>query len=163
MENKTADKILIRKAGLKDLNDILRLNYDLFKKEQKEYDKTLNVNWPYNEGKEYFKDRISKKTNCFVVLAAAGGKKIGYLCGSIKKPRPAHKKAKYAEIENMIVDQRFRDRGVGTELVKSFTNWCKLKKVDYILVSAFIKNNFGINFYKKVGFKEYMLKLRAKI
>ena len=39
--------ILIRKADSKDLEDILRLNYDLFKKEYKEYDNSLNLEWTY--------------------------------------------------------------------------------------------------------------------
>ena len=52
---------IIRKADIKDLKDILKLNFELFKKEYQEFDKSLNLNWPYREGKNYFRNRIIKK------------------------------------------------------------------------------------------------------
>ncbi len=49
------DNFLIRKANLKDLKEILRLNFDLFKKEYREFDKSLDLKWTYSrEGKEVF-------------------------------------------------------------------------------------------------------------
>ena len=74
--------ILIRKADSKDLEDILRLNYDLFKKEYKEYDNSLNLEWTYNEGRKYFENRIVKESG-FAEVAEAKGRIIGYLCGGI--------------------------------------------------------------------------------
>ena len=54
--------ILIREASNKDLSGILRLNLDLFKKEFKEFDKSLNIKWTNSkEGRDYFSKKIVNK------------------------------------------------------------------------------------------------------
>jgi len=73
------------------------------------------------------------------------------------------KKAKYAEIENMFIEKKYRRKGLGAALVKNFINWCKKNKVDYISVSVSAKNEFGLKFYKKSGFKDYTLTLEKKL
>lgn len=157
------DKIVIRKATGKDLDDVLRLNLDLFKKEYKEYDKKLDLKWTYDrKGKTYFKKRIAGKDG-FVIIAESKGKIIGYLCGSARNcPYDYRIIPKYAELENMIVDKEFRGKGIGEKLTKKFLEWCKLKKADCISVNASIQNEKGINFYRKMGFKDYSLTLEIK-
>jgi len=150
--------ILIRKANIGDIESILKLSSDLFKKEYKEYDKSLNLEWTYNEGKKYFKDRIVKKDG-FVEVAEAKGRIIGYLCGGISERKFYRIKAKYAELENMLVEESFRGSGTGTRLTEYFINWCKENKVDYVSVTASAGNNQTINFYRKLGFKDYNLTL----
>lgn len=154
--------ILIRKANIRDLDDILRLNLDLFRKEHKEYDKSLNLEWTYNDGKKYFKDRIVKK-NGFVKVAETNGKIIGYLCGGISERKFYREKAKYAELENMLINSMFRGKGIGTKLVKDSVNWCKENKVSYISVTASAQNKQVIDFYRKLGFKDYNLTLEMII
>ena len=153
--------ILIRKAEIKDLESILKLNLDLFKKEYKEYDKSLNLNWTYNEGKRYFKNRITKK-NGFVEVAEVNNEVVGYLCGGISKRLLSRRKANYAELENTIVKKSFRNKGIGEKLAKNFLAWCKKNKMDYISVTASAKNRHGINFYKKLGFKDHDLILQIE-
>ena len=153
---------LIRKAKTKDLKDILRLNFELFKKEHREFDKSLNLNWTYKEGKKYFKDRIIKKDG-FVEVAEYKGIIIGYLCGGITKGLFYRKKAKYAELGDMLIENKLRGKGLGTKLTNNFINWCKNNKVDYLSATASIKNKSTINFYKKLKFKEYNLTLENKL
>lgn len=154
------EKIIIRRAGVNDLGDILRLNLDLFKKEYKEYDKKLNLKWTFGKvGRNYFKKRISGKDG-FAFVAENEGKIIGYLCGSVGKcPYDYRLIPKYAELENMIVDKKFRGQGIGEKLVKEFLKWCKEKKADVISVNASAQNEKGIEFYRKMGFKDYSLTL----
>lgn len=154
--------ILIRKADIEDLEDILRLNFDLFKKEEKEYDKSLNLEWTYHEGKKYFEDRIVKKDG-FVKVTEVKGKIIGYICGGISERNFYRKKAKYAELENMLVEENFRGAGIGTKLTKDFINWCKENEVENIAVTASTQNNQGVDFYKNLGFKDYSLTLEMVI
>ncbi len=155
------EDIKIRKASPKDLNDILRLNFDLFKKEYKEFDKSLDLNWTYGKGKKYFKNRL-KKPDGFVEVVKFENKIIGYICGGISLRLFYRKKAVYAEIENMIIDKRFRGKGLGSKLVKDFLNWCKKKKVNYISVTASAKNEAVIDFYRNSGFEDYNLTLEIK-
>lgn len=153
---KQNESILIRKATAKDIEDILRLNSALFKEEYKKYDNNLNLKWTYSSGRKYFKNRIVKR-NSFVEVAEAKGKIIGYLCGDISRGKSYHKKAKYAELENMMIKNELRRKGIGTMLMRSFLNWCKKNKVKHVTVAASAKNKQAISFYRKVGFKDYGL------
>lgn len=47
----------IRRAGLTDLRVVQDLNYQLFVHDS-EFESELNMDWPYQEGEEYFKRRI---------------------------------------------------------------------------------------------------------
>ncbi len=84
----------IRKATIRNLEDILRLNFELFKKEYREYDKSLSLKWAYSpEGKKYFRNRIIKK-NGFVEVIEKECKIIGYFCGGIQERMFYRKKSK---------------------------------------------------------------------
>ncbi len=159
MENK---RLEIRKATIKDLNGILRLNFDLFKKEYKEYDKTLNLKWTYTEGKKYFKSRITGKQS-FLEIAEYDGKIIGYLVGALKD-NPSHRnKERYAELENMMIESALRGQGIGKKMTRNFFVWCKKNNAHLMGVKASIGNKNGIEFYRKLGFKDYDLILEKKI
>lgn len=154
--------ILIRMADIGDLEDILRLNSGLFKEEHKGYDKSLNLEWTYSKGKKYFEDRIVKKDG-FVEVAEVKGKIIAYVCGGISEGQFYRKEAKRAELENMFAEENFRGVGIGTKLTKDFINWCKENEVENIAVTASVQNKHGIDFYKKLGFKDYSLTLEMKV
>lgn len=157
------EKIIIRKAETKDLADIFRLNLDLFKKEHKEYDDKLNLNWTYGKvGKGYFKKRIFEKDG-FVVVAENDGKIVGYLCGGIKtRPFDYRKIKKYASLENTVVDKKFRNHGIGKKMAGEFLKWCQEKKADCVSVDVKAKNEKAKRFYRKLGFKDYNLFLEIK-
>ena len=131
----------------------------MFKKEHKDYDKSFNLKWTYSKGKKHFAGKIIER-NSFVEVAEWKGKIVGYLCGGVSIGRFSREKAKYAELHNMFVLDEFRSKGIGTKLAKDFISWCKKKKIKYIAVTASAKNNLGINFYRKLGFKDYNLTLQ---
>jgi len=153
--------IIIREANKKDLNDILCLNLILFKKEFKEFDKTLNIGWTYSpKGKDYFNKRITNKEG-FVAVAVNNNEVIGYICCGLHDDRT--RIAKKAELENMMVAEEYRGQKIGSKLVKLFFDWCKVKKIKNILVTASADNLSGIRFYKKLGFGDYDLTLEKKL
>lgn len=154
-------KIIIREANAKDLNDILRLNLILFKKEFNEFDKTLNIKWTYSQkGKDYFNKRIIGKDG-FVAVALSNNEVIGYICCGLHDD--STKIAKKAELENMMVAEEYRGQKIGSKLVKLFFEWCRTKKVKNILVTASADNLAGIGFYRKQGFRDYDLTLEKKL
>lgn len=154
------NKIKITKATIKDLDGILALNFDLFKKEYKENDKSLDLNWTYKQGKKYFSAQIK---NGFIEIVKSENMIVGYICGGLCKGASYRKKAVYAELENMIIDKRFRRKSLGQKLVTDFLKWCKNKKVNYISVTASANNKTAIKFYQKMGFKDYDLTLEKNI
>ncbi|OGZ23018.1 MAG: hypothetical protein A3A08_02620 [Candidatus Nealsonbacteria bacterium RIFCSPLOWO2_01_FULL_41_9] len=161
-EVKILDNFIFRKADIKDLKDIRRLDQELFKKEYREFDKSLDLNWEGREGGKYFKKRILSKNN-FVEVVESGNKIIGYLCGGLSKGLYYRKKARYAELENMLIEEKFRGGGLGTKLAKDFIDWCVNKKIDYVNVSASAENKPSVGFYRSLGFKDCDLILRIKL
>lgn len=154
-------KIRIRKAQLKDLDKICELNLLLFKEDYRR-DKTLNLNWTFSkEGKAFYKGMITKPDHCALV-AESEGEIVGYIVGNLKE-EPIRIKAKYAELEDMLVLPKFRNQGIGSKLLEEFISWCKRKKVNYLSAKVTAKNRQAVKFYKEHGFKDYILTLEKKL
>ena len=149
----------IRKANINDLKEIQMLNHKLFEKEKKEFDSTLDCSWPLGEeGTQYFKDRIEK--NGLALIAEDEGKIIGYLVGAKTEIESYREKNSIAELENMVVLEEYRSKGIGTKLTNEFLNWAK--NFDIIKVKASAQNKKGINFYRKLGFLDYDITLEKR-
>jgi len=154
--------IKIRYATIADLPVIQKLNSMLFEKEYKEYDKSLDLEWPFGKtGEAYFKSRILGKNSC--VLVAEQGEIIGYLSGGIVNGENYRKIKKFAEIEHTFILKDYQRKGIGTKMSQTFIDWCKKKKVEIIKVSATAQNKEAIDFYKKNGFKEYVVLLEKNM
>ena len=155
--------INIKEATIENLKDIQDLNLALFKKEHNEYDDTLNLNWTFGkEGTDYFKKRIIED-NGYALVAESDGKIVGYLVGAISKAEFYRTISKIAEVENMLILEEYRSKGIGNELMDKFFSWCKSKGADRIKVVASAQNIKAINFYKKNGFLDYNLTLERNI
>jgi ribosomal protein S18 acetylase RimI-like enzyme len=63
----------------------------------------------------------------------------------------------------MLVEKRYRRQGIGKSLVLGFLSWCREKKVEYVSVTASAQNQLGINFYRRLGFRDYELTLERKL
>lgn len=150
-------EINIRNATEDDLETIQELNLKLFEKEIKEFDSSLDKNWTFSEkGKSYFTDRIKKG---IALIAEVGGAPIGYLVGGEAETQEYRKIGKTAELDNMFVLEKFRQKGVGKALVNGFFKWCKENGYKKIRVDASARNNNAINFYRKLGFADYSISL----
>lgn len=153
--------IIIRKAAILDLDEILRLNLSLFKKEYREFDKSLDMTWTQGRiGRTYFSDRISSNDG-FVLVVARNDKIVGYLCGGLSV-RNCRIKAKHAELENMLIENKYRGLGIGKQLGRAFLEWCEKKKVKYVTVTASSRNTQGLGLYKSLGFKDYDVTLQIE-
>ena len=154
------ENVIIKKATIKNLEDIVNLNNELFKLEKDNYDETLVENWPLTkEGNEYFKDLI---LNNFVIVANMNEKIIGYLAGSINE-KGSYEEIQYGEINNMFIEEKYRKYGIGKKLINEFKNYCKENNIYNIKVEASYKNKSAIEFYHKNGFSDFNLTLTTKI
>lgn len=152
--------VIIRKAKEEELKIAQDLNHQLFEHDL-EYDPLLDMNWPY-EKEEYFRNRISEKDGvCFV--AEVDGKVVGYLIGAMIEPYTYRKIKKQSELENTLVKEEFRGRGIGEKLFEEFVKWSKEHGAERIKVSASADNFGAIKFYQRVGFKPYATELEYEI
>ena len=152
-------QVAIKNATIDDLQKVQELNLELFKKEYKEYDSSLNLKWTFGEkGTKYYKDRILKDDGC-VLIAITGNEIVGYLCGGIKKAGVYRNLPTVAELENTLVLEDFRSKGIGKQLFDEFIKWCKTKKVGKVRVEATAQNKRAIQFYITNNFKDHALVL----
>jgi len=152
--------MIIRKATETDLEKILELNKNLFVFEAKFTDK-YNQDWTFSEiGKNYFKERLNNE-NC-ILLVAEENQVIGYSLTFIKSA-PFWKINPVAELENMFVEEKFRDKGVGSALVQETINELNKRGINRLRVGAIYDNTNAINFYKKNGFEPVNLYLEKSL
>lgn len=162
MEN-TQGVINIRIATILDLNTIQELNRELCLKENKEYDSSINPDYPITEaGHEYFKSRIGNPDS-LALIAEEEGFIVGYFIGSLVEPEDYRILNKLAEGENMCVRDSFRGRGVGSKFTSKFEEWCREKGVEVIRYVASAGNTKAIQFYKSQGLKEVNITLEKRL
>jgi len=154
-------EVKIMQASLKDFRDIQELCRQLCIKENREFDVTIDVNFPNKtNGKKYLLERI--RNGC-ALIATDNKKIVGYLVGGINETEKYRSISRVGEIENMLVIEGLRGKGVGSKLIQEFIKWCKTKKARRIRVIASAGNSETIGFYKKKGFKEYNMVLECEI
>ena len=153
-------EVIIRKATLDDLENIQKLNNQLFDLEIENYDPTLVKNWAIsNEGKEYFEDLIN---NHYVIVALLEDEIVGYLAGSVNTESSYITKS-LAELDNMYVMKEYRQFGIGTKLINKFKEHCLEYEIKEIRVTANFKNKNAIKFYKANGFEDFELTLKTNL
>jgi GNAT superfamily N-acetyltransferase len=155
--------IKIRRAKAKDLKDVLRLNAELYKEERKRYNSNWNVRWVYKEGRKAISRDLYDKDG-YIIVAQSRGKIIAFLRASAYRTDwMAWKSGKGAEVWDIFIEKKFRNKNIGTALLSAFLQWCKQKKVDYILTNVTTLNKDAIEFYTKFGFKNRQTIMEKKI
>ena len=142
--------IIIKKAKLEDLETIQHFGYQLLLHEKDNWDNSLESDWPFSdEGKAAYTKAIQEK---YTIIATANEKPVGYLIGSIRKPKSSDaRQITTAQLENIYVDSDNRGHGIGEKLARAFQEHCISNNVDKISVTVNAKNEGAINFYKKIG------------
>lgn len=158
-------KVIIRRARIKDFKILQRLDCQLFNSQyQAGFDDQLDFNWPFNKkGKRYYLKVLSEKKFCCFIAFNEKKEPLGYVSGGIKTDVTC-RKIESAEMENILVLKKYRNKGIGRKLIEAFINWSRKKKLKRIYVSVYCKNKNAISFYKKNNFKmlDYGLELNIK-
>ena len=155
--------ISLRKAKTVDLGIIQDFNNKLCAKEHHDFDLTINPNFAKTEeGESYFKSSIESEKK-LVLIAEDEGKPVGYIIGGTQAVGDFRNMANMCEADNMWVDESYRSRGIGKQLMDGLEAWAKEKGIKRMRVLASSKNEKGINFYKREGFREYDLILEKDL
>ena len=148
--------LIIRKANIKDYDKINKLYWQSdcfhYNNEPYIYEKT-------NEGcrnKEYIEPLLNEEINIFIVLEKEKEKEIiGFLYAyeETKGHLPFHKKRKYIVIDNIVIDENYRNNGYGEKLLNHIIEYAKNGKYDDIVLNVYGFNKNAIKLYEKKGFK----------
>lgn len=101
------------------------------------------------EAKERLKDILRQKGEILLV-ADVYGQAIGYVLGTtiIEINTP-----KTLRLGGMVVNENYRQWGIGRMLMKGLENWAKKENFKIILVPTNIKRKSAHKFYEKIGYK----------
>lgn len=141
----------IREAKVEDIKRIQELNLMLFKQDY-EFDKSLNLDWPYSEaGADYSKKRINSE-KALVLIAEDASKVIGYMIFNFTKTHDyLRPDICTVELENTYIEESYRRAGIGTEMYKMAEKWAKENGGNMMLVIANAENYKAHDFYEKMG------------
>lgn len=151
----------IRIATLEDIKEIKRLLDKLNESSVELLPNFFKISKVKN--KEVLK--IIEDRNSDFVLAIEDEKVIGV--GEIyfkeTKDEPVLVKNTYVYIQNLIVDERFRNKGVGKELIDGIKNWGLKRNAKHFRLSVIPSNYSAIGFYENEGFEAFMHSMEMKV
>ena len=146
--------MIIRKVTIEDYDKVVDLYKQLYDAERI-FDNNLKKSYEIDEKQEkIIKKRIKSRKEIFLVAEIENkivGLIDGYLIDSI------YHKEKVAYLDHLCVDKKYRNREIGTRLIKEFDNKAKKRGAKFIKLNAFENNIKAVNLYKKLGFKEYSI------
>jgi len=146
--------LIIRKANIGDNDKINKLYWQSdcfhYNNEPYIYEKT-------DEGfrtKEYIESLLNEEKNILVALETEK-KIIGFLYAyeETKGHLPFHKKRKYIVIDNIVIDENYRNNGYGEKLLNHIIEYAKNGKYNDIILNVYRFNENAIKLYEKKGFK----------
>jgi ribosomal protein S18 acetylase RimI-like enzyme len=114
--------------------------------------------------KEYYLDLIADE-NVGLFLAEAGGKLAGYAHILIKEAPaiPIFVPRRYAVIDAIVVDPRYRNQGAGARLMDEMHAWAVAQGAASIELNVYEFNQNAIRFYQNLGFQTFSRKMRKKL
>ena len=122
-------KIIIRDVSERDLDEIYRLEKEIFGLEG--YSKSLIKFLIFFSN--YFK------------VACKDSEIIGYLCGEVR--------GNMGHIITIGVKKNYRRRKIGSRLIMDFINYLKMNNIHSVYLEVSVNNHAAIKFYEKIGFK----------
>jgi ribosomal protein S18 acetylase RimI-like enzyme len=152
----------IRKANESDLNGMIELWKDFM-----DYHIAFDRFWTRSDhGHEsaynYIKS-ILDEDNVQVLVASMGNRIIGYQISQILEHPPVLQKTRYCLVNDIAIDDKYRGRGIGSEMFEEVKKWAKQKGVDRMELQVASGNEKAIRFYEKQGMKPYSLHMYLTI
>ena len=146
--------LIIRKANIGDYDKINKLYWQSdcfhYNNEPYIYEKT-------EEGcrtKEYIESLLNEEKNILIALETEK-EIIGFLYAyeETKGHLPFHKKRKYIVINNIVIDENYRNNGYGEKILDYIIEYAKNGNYNDIVLNVYGFNKNAIKLYKKKGFK----------
>jgi len=155
-----SDVITVERAAPRDVQPMLRLMRQLAA-EHAAIDAYFRPGDEWQDSLEMmFLDRLGRREH-FLGLVKPGGRVIGMITASLQTSPVFHLKPR-AMIENVVVDQDYRRRGIGRALVAAALAWCNERQVAYIELMVATGNPAGQRFWQACGFEPVMLRLQRR-
>ena len=107
--------------------------------------------------KEYYSKQLQSE-EAYIAIAQTNDNLVGFICAIVHERPPIHKHRKMGFIEGLFIEPDSRRNGLGTNLWHMALDWLKLQEVSKIQLTVAVMNTEAIEFWKKLGFSELMLR-----
>ncbi len=157
------NELTVREGELKD-----RTSLDELFREELEYHKNLLPDIfkiPEILVSEKWLESILNNNDIFLVVSEYNEKIVGAILYKIEK-NPEDlilKERKYGYIEEMIVKESFRGKGIGKKLLDYAAEDLKQRDQKELEISVWENNEIGLRFYEERGFKTIRRRMKKKI
>jgi len=152
--------VKIRKATLKDINQITKLGLE----EERYFQKRGEFIYSLKNKechKKVARENINKRKKLLLV-AEENKRLVGYLYGAVWET-PKMKMQRKGILNEIFLTQKYRGKGIANKLKDVFLKWLKGKKVEYVLLYVEKNNKKAIKVYNKWGFKSHYIEMLKKI
>lgn len=140
--------MLIRKINKSHGDSVLDLM-----SEGLEYNRKYDPQMYKNVSSKDFKNKINELGhNSLVLVAEIDNMVVGYILGTIKEM-----KEKTGIINDLVVSQKYRRKGIGKHLVEEMVKYFKNKKCVKVQLNVFEHNKAAIKAYSKYGFQRHVI------
>lgn len=96
-------------------------------------------------------------------VAEDAGKISGYIRIGIEEGPEYSKEKKIGVVYDSFVAEKDRRQGTATKLFENSLAWFKKKKVNFVELNVDARNNGAIEFWRKLGFDDYKLRMRRPL
>jgi ribosomal protein S18 acetylase RimI-like enzyme len=152
------NKMIIRKATLDDLEQLLSFEQGIVKTERP-FDPTLKPD-PISY---YDLKALLTAPDAEIVVAETDNKIIASGYALIKRSKPYLKYSDHAYFGFMYVLPEFRGKGINKLVIDSLKKWTALQNITEIRLEVYYDNASAIKAYEKIGFKSHMLEMRYNL
>ncbi|SHH28420.1 GNAT family N-acetyltransferase [Virgibacillus chiguensis] len=139
----------IRFAEKKDIKQLIKMRWDF----TIEYDESKRNASYYSFEKEcqIFLENAMNSSQWFIWVAEENEKVISHIYVELiqKVPRPGRVTHPFAYMTNVFTIPDYRNKGVGSKMLKTINNWTKENNYEFVIVWP---NDESINYYKKNGY-----------
>ena len=142
-------------AELKECkDDALKLLKEM-QEEEALIDKTLR-----KMGENELRDYLNRFINSGkVFIAIEDGEIVGILLCMLKSWKKYTILDRILYIDAIFVKKEFRGKGIGAKLIERAIKYAKERGAKAIILDVHSKNYRAVEFYKKIGFQDYYLKM----
>jgi len=135
--------ILIRPARQKDLDHLAALLEKLF---------SIEKDFVYNEKLQRQGLDFMLKNERGCILVAEAGKEIAGMCSG-QLTVSTSEGGQALLVEDVVVHEKFRGKGVGRQLMQGIAEWGRAKGVSRFQLLADRNNTAALDFYLKLGWR----------
>ncbi len=154
--------MLIRRAKASDLNQM-----ELLWRELADWHAGLAPEFALVSNAEHlWRENLAPQLdneNICILVAEQDGVLIGFLHGSIRENAPIFVERLVGHISDAIVTAAARHRGVGEQLVDAILEWFRARGIRVVTLGAATQNPVAQSFWHKMGFSDYMSRMRREI